>query len=224
MATWPCPAIDGPAHNELAIAWDRGRTARLLVLPALFDEANKTRQFTIDMMRRLDQRGIDCILPDLPGCNESLQPLKQQTLASWRQAAEAAAAYFRATHVLTIRASALLAPKGLAGWSYASVASSSTLRTMLRAAQLHAREAGRDTTIAQLQETGRTQGIELAGYAIGPRLFSDLEQGSAEDTPQLTAIPQNALGGPGLWLRAEPDSAPEQAESLSQIIANDLKI
>ena len=45
----------------------------------MFDEANKLRHFTIELMRRLDTAGIDTFLPDLPGCNESLAPLEAQT-------------------------------------------------------------------------------------------------------------------------------------------------
>ena len=224
IATWPCPTADGPVHKELAITWDRGRAVRLLILPALFDEANKMRQFTNDVMRRLDQAGVDCMLPDLPGCNESLQALEQQDLASWQTAAKAAATHFRATHVLTIRSSIILSPQGLAGWSYAPSATASAIRTMLRAAQIQAREAGQDTALPQLQDRGRTQGIELAGYPISPRLFRDLEGSNIKASPDLIAIPQEALGDGGLWLRAEPDTAPHQAEILSQIILKDLKL
>ena len=49
--------------------------------PALFDEANKLRRrHTVEVIRRLDAAGIDCLLPDLPGCGESLSPLAEQTL------------------------------------------------------------------------------------------------------------------------------------------------
>ena len=66
------------------------------MLPAWFDEGNKLRHFTVEVMRRLDGAGIDSFLPDLPGCNESLAPLEQQTLESWRtEAAEAALALLR---------------------------------------------------------------------------------------------------------------------------------
>ena len=104
IAAWPSPSGD-----EYAIAFDRGRAERLLVLPALFDEANKTRHLLIETMRRLDGAGVDGFLPDLPGCNESAAPLATQTLHSWRDAAQAAAAHFAATHVLTVRAGALTA-------------------------------------------------------------------------------------------------------------------
>ena len=107
IAAWPAP--DG---EEYALAFDRGREHRLLILPALFDEANKLRHFTVEVMRGLDRAGLDCFLPDLPGCNESLAPLDGQTLVGWREAAGAAAEHHRATHVLTIRGGGLCAPEG----------------------------------------------------------------------------------------------------------------
>src|SRR6478752_1467341 len=114
IAAWP--SADG---DEYALAFDKGRTRRLLVLPALFDEANKTRRLVVETLRRLDSAGIDGFLPDLPGCNESPAPLETQALAAWRAAAAAAAKHFGATHLLTIRASAILAPPTLPGWRYA---------------------------------------------------------------------------------------------------------
>ena len=49
IAAWP-----GAAGEELAIAFDKGRSRRVLVLPAWFDEGNKLRHFTVEVMRRLD--------------------------------------------------------------------------------------------------------------------------------------------------------------------------
>jgi len=99
IAAWPCPG-----GEEYALAFDRNRPKRVLVLPAWFDEGNKLRHFTVEVMRRLDGAGVDSFLPDLPGCNESLAPLEQQTLQSWRAEAAEAAWFFSATHVLAIRA------------------------------------------------------------------------------------------------------------------------
>ncbi|MFM7377201.1 MAG: hypothetical protein ACKO1O_03580, partial [Erythrobacter sp.] len=105
ISSWTPPAADGtPAGPELLVAFDRGRDLRLLVCPAWFDEANKLRRFTIEVMRRLDRAGVDCLLPDLQGCNESLAPLRDQTLEGWRSAMSAAAETLRTTHVLAIRA------------------------------------------------------------------------------------------------------------------------
>ena len=203
---------------EYALAFDRGRASRLLILPALFDEANKLRRQSVEIMRRLDAAGTDSFLPDLPGCNESLQPLASQTLAGWRGAAQAAAAHFGATHLLTIRAGALLAPQDLPGWRYAPFSGASALRGMLRARVIAAREAGRSETLESLQEVGRTQGLDLAGYRIGPELFGELEQARVEESDTLADIAQDAVGGSGLWLRAEPDEAPQQADALAAIL------
>ena len=126
LIEWPCPALNGERRDELALVFNRARERRLLVLPGWFDEANKMRRQTVEVMRRLDLAGIDSMLPDLPGCNESEMPLAEQTLEDWRAAADAAARHFNATNVLAIRGGALLAPSRLPGWAYAAVDGSVT--------------------------------------------------------------------------------------------------
>lgn len=216
---WTCPLPDGTAAEEWALCFDQGRDKRLLVLPALFDEANKLRRQTVEVMRRLDLSGIDCFLPDLAGWNESLRPVEAQTLGGWRQAAQAASEQFEATHLLVIRGSALLAPEGLPGWAYAPIAGRQVLRPMLRARSIAAREAGHEERLDELSATGRSEGIELAGWRLGADLFRELEEAGLPERPLLAEIEQSALGGPGLWLRAEPDEEPEQADTLAAIIA-----
>ena len=130
---WPCPLPGGDTAEELAVCFDEARAHRLLIIPALFDEANKLRRLTVEVMRRLDGAGIDCFLPDLPATNESLQPLAAQTSASWQAAMATTGAHFRATHVLGIRGGALLMPPGLPGWRYAPVKGATILRQLLRA-------------------------------------------------------------------------------------------
>ena len=227
LANWPCPQADAPCREEMALAFAPatpafiGRTPpRLLILPALFDEANRLRRFTVEVMRRLATRGIASVLPDLPGCGESLAPLEAQSLARWREAAAAAATHFAASHVLTIRASASLAPPGLPGWHYAPSAPASQLRSLLRARILARREAGVEETSAGLLAQGLTQGLELAGHRLGPHMLAGL---SAETAPgTLPVIVQSQLAAPGLWLRAEPGEDPAQAETLVSIVAASL--
>ncbi|WEK46885.1 MAG: hypothetical protein P0Y56_00955 [Candidatus Andeanibacterium colombiense] len=214
IAAWPC--ADG---DEYALAFDRGRKSRLLVLPALFDEANKTRRLAAETMRRLDRAGIDSFLPDLPGCNESLAPLEAQTLAGWRAAAVAAANHFGASHVLTIRASAILAPAALPGWRYAPTGGASALRALLRARVIAAREAGEDLTTEGLLETGRDTGLDLAGYRIGTALIRDLEHAMLADSGRLADIAQGTIGRGPPWLRAEPDFDPAQADALAAVLS-----
>lgn len=224
IVSWPCPGSSGETQAELAISFDRARPGRLLVLPALFDEGNKLRRQTVEVMRRLEQSDIDCFLPDLPGFNESLQPLELQTLLSLRKAAAEAARYFRATHLLTIRAGAILAPEGLPGWRYAPTGGANVLRAMVRARIIASREAGQEENSGQLGEIGRSSGIELAGYRIGPELFTQLETSHVPDHGKLIDIDQTAVGGSGLWLRTEPAENASQAEALAAIIAEKLPV
>jgi len=217
LIEWPCPAPGGGAREELAVAFESPGPHRLLVLPAWFDEANKLRRQTIEVMRRLALSGIASMLPDLPGCNESTALLAGQTLDGWRNCARAAAGHFGATHVLAIRAGALLAPADLPGWHYAPTGGAKVLRAMLRARTIAAQEAGRAERIDELQELARREGIELGGWRIGAEMFRALE--NAEPAQGAIEIGQSAIGGPGLWLRAEPGELPEQADALAALVA-----
>jgi exosortase A-associated hydrolase 1 len=217
IAAWP-----SPAGEEYALAFDKARARRVLVLPAWFDESNKLRHFTVEVMRRLDGAGIDSFLPDLPGCNESLAPLEEQTLASWRAEAEEASAWFSATHVLAVRAGALIAPDTLPGWRYAPAAGASQLRGLLRARVLSAREAGRDEDRDALLAEGRERGLELGGYRIGAAMIAELEGTDLAPAPRQRDVAQGDLGGGGLWLRAEPDHDAKQADALAAIVAIEL--
>ncbi|MBA4043205.1 MAG: hypothetical protein C0471_02110 [Erythrobacter sp.] len=203
----------------MLVAIDRDRAMRVLVLPAWFDEANKLRRFTIEVMRRLDAAGIDSLLPDLGGCNESLAPLSEQTLEGWRAQAEAAAANLDATHVLAIRAGALIAPQGLPGWHYAAQSGPKLLRALLRARTIAAREAGRFESAEGLMAQGKAEGLLLSGWHLGARLIAALENAEPAVGSGQEAIAQTDLGGPGLWLRAEPDDDAAQADALASIIA-----
>lgn len=216
---WPCPTPDGGATSEYALAFDRQRGRRLLIIPALFDEANKLRRLTVDVMRRLDGAGVDCFLPDLPGTNESRSPLSVQTLDRWTAAMLAAANHFRAGHVLAIRGGGLVLPKVMPGWHYAPVKGASLLRQMLRARIIAVREQGREETQDSLLLTGRDQGLDLNGYAIGPALLADLQAREPDARAGIAQIDQDMLSGSGLWLRAEPDADAAQADALAAIIS-----
>ena len=214
LLTWQAPG----GSDELAIGFGpQDAQQRLLVLPAWFDESNKLRHLTIETMRALERLGLASVLPDLPGCNESLAPLAQHNLATWRAAAAAAAKQLGCTHLLAIRAGANIAPD-LPGWAYAPLAGKSVLRALLRARVIASREAGQEETSEALQELGRAQGLVLAGYHLGAALVAGL---ASADLPEsaLTPIAPADLGGAGLWLRAEPGHDPAQAEALAQIIA-----
>lgn len=220
LGTWsPSDRDQKPSLSELLLSFDQGRPTRILVLPALFDEANKLRRLTVGVMRALDEAGIDSALPDLPGCNESLAPLGEQSLARWQADAAAAAAQFRATHTLAIRAGALLVPDGLPGWLYAPLEGPKLLAGLLRAQVIAASEAGRNDTREGLIARGRDTGLSLGGWEFGARMLAELEAARVEPLPDQHIVEQSLLGGPGLWLRAEPDDDADQAAALARIIA-----
>ena len=162
------------------------------------------------------------MLPDLPGCNESLAPLAEQTLEGWRAAAAAAAEALGATHVLAIRAGALLAPEGLPGWHYAPQSGPKLLRGMIRARMIAAREAGISETSEALLTRGRESGLTLSGWTIGPAMLRALESAEPALGADQSEITQAMLSGPGLWLRAEPDEDAAQADALAAIITGSL--
>lgn len=214
---WPCPASGGGEASEFAFRIDRARAHRALVVPALFDEANRLRRLTVETMRRLDEAGVDAFLPDLPGCNESLQALERMALDDWRTAIVAAAKHFGASHVLTVRGG-VLACEGLdiPVLAYAPVGGASILRQMMRVRVLSAREAGREESAAGLLEMALAEGIELAGYRLCAAMVAGL-QGAEPGAARVIA--QGDIGGAGLWLRAEPGEDASQAAALAARVA-----
>jgi hypothetical protein len=215
--TWPCPLPGGGSAAEYALTFDRSRTRRLLIVPALFDEANRMRRLTVEVMRRLDGAGIDTTLPDLPGTNESLQPLDTQEPQDWADAMTSAARLFRATHALGIRGGCLFTPSDLPALHYAPAKASGILRQMLRARTLAAREAGREETRDGLMARALTDGIELTGHRLGAEFIRQFDP--LVPPAGVTLIAQEAIGGSGLWLRAEPSESEAQADALAAAVA-----
>ena len=222
ISTWKAPGPDGTTSEELLLSFDESRSVRVLVLPALFDEANSMRRFTVQVMRALDRRKIDSFLPDLPGCNESTMSLESQTLAFWNQSAIRAAEQVKATHVLAIRGGALIAPEALPGWHYAPLSGAKLLRGMIRARVIALREAGREEGSAALLEIGRNQGLVLNGWPIGAAMIRELEGAGPKTSKLQTKIVQSELGGAGLWLRAEPDDDEAQSQALAGMLDTEM--
>lgn len=218
-ATWPCPTADGGRAEEMVLGFGRDRERRLLIIPPLFDEANKFRHQIFEIMRRFDLRGIDCFCPDLPGCNESLAPHGAQTLESWRDAVAAAAKHFGATHLLAIRSGCWLAPEAVPGWLYAPAKPGLVLRNMLRGRVLASREAGRDESVESLMDTARQEGIAVSGWQLGAALVRELEAAEFSPGEAHTIVEQADVGGKALWLRAENDDDPEQADAIAALVA-----
>ena len=217
---WPSPLPDGGTGEEMALAFDWNRTHRLLVLAPLFNEGNTFRHQLFEIMRQLSLDGVDCFLPDLTGCNESPQPLDRQTIAHWRKAVLAAAEYFGTSHVFALRSSAWLVPDGMPGWIYAPVPPSQTLRTMLRARIIAAREAGIEERSEELLEAGRQDGLDLGGWQLGAALIGEMQDSGFDPGASHVIVEHEEIGGAPLWLRAEPDSDAAQAEKIAALLAD----
>ena len=55
--TWPCPGPAGLAE-DYAVAFDRARSIRVLIVPPLFEEMNRTRRLLVETQRQLDALGL----------------------------------------------------------------------------------------------------------------------------------------------------------------------
>lgn len=219
-ATWSSNVPGGDTIEEMILAIDRRRDNRLLVIPPLFDEANKFRQQVYQTMKLLDEQGIDVFCPDLPGCNESLRRHCDQTIGSWRTAAAAAALHIEATAVLAFRSGAWLAPAALPGWVVAPPQPAQILRGLFRSHKLAAREAGQELSGSQMLAHARSEGIVIAGWEFSPQLVCELEDNVYAPADVHRVVEQADVGGTALWLRAENDSDSDQAEALATLVAS----
>ncbi len=218
-SVWSCPLPDGGVGEEMVLGFDEAREKRILIIPPLFEEANRLRHQIVETMRKLHSRGVDCFLPDLPGWNESLDGFENQSLAHWRVGIASAVETFSTTAVLAVRSGCWLVPEDSRGWLYAPPKPQQILRNMLRARILSAREAGREEITEELRKTGRERGITLAGWPLGPELFAELETEDFAAPPGYSTVQQMDVGGTPLWLRAENDFDLAQATALASIVA-----
>ncbi|MGB5078060.1 MAG: hypothetical protein WBO17_11325 [Sphingorhabdus sp.] len=193
---------------------------RILVVPALFDEMNRVRSVVVGAMRQLAEHGVMTLLPDLPGCNESLADISTQSLDSWREAVTAAGSQFQASHVASIRGGTLVADRlALPQWRLASVKGSSLLKTMLRTRIAADKEAGKNNSVESLMAEARMQPVELSGYRLGAAMLAALETAIANpdiDAQEIVLGQEpGMLCGTPIWLRAEPKDDPAMSAALA---------
>jgi hypothetical protein len=207
-----------------------GLPVTVLVLPALFEEANRMRRFTVSVMRALAVRGIGSVLPDLPGTGESLTPLANVSLDDWRDAVGALADAIRGAGrgetgrclTLAIRGGAILDGPADFGWRLAPETGERVLRDLVRATALSS-----GVSATEIDRRARAEATALAGQVISPALYNELLtaplQAANRHTARLTedvGLRDSSLLGTRLWRNAEPGDDPDFVATASAAIAD----
>ncbi|MGN7932620.1 hypothetical protein [Sphingopyxis sp. 22461] len=198
--------------------------ATVLIVPPLFEEANRTRRTLVLAMRALAAEGFGAMLPDLPGQNESLVPLEQVDLARWQDAlVKVAAGIDGPILVASVRGGVLIdhQVKAAAWWRLAPVGGASLLRTLMRARVSTDREAGLTSSLESLQEEAKTRPLLVAGNRLSPEMVAQLGTSEAQAVEPLRNIGLGADGiaGTPLWLRAEPGEDAAMAAAIAADIS-----
>ncbi len=206
--------------------WSGGREAMLrfgpdagpIVIAALplFEEANRTRQFLVTILRALAVLGIGSVLPDLPGTGESIVVTGEARLRDQRTAyTELAQQLGRSIYGLSIRSGALFdTDAALAGrWQLSPQSGEDLLRELDRS-----RATSRSAPASETEYAGNTLSREMLAdlhnaktYAgAAPLRVVRLESDPREADVKYPASP--------LWRRSEPDND----IALAQTLANDI--
>ena len=198
----------------------------VLILPPLFEEANRLRRTLLLTMRALADAGIASLLPDLSGQNESLVATEAATLSLWREEAAALATRENVALVATFRGSCLIDGQIAAPhWRCAPVAGSSLLKAMLRSRVASDAENGVRSDSAQLLEQAQTAPLSLAGNLLSPQMIAELSDAEPRAVTPLRTVKIGASGediiaGTPLWLRAEPGEDGDMAHNIASDIAD----
>jgi pimeloyl-ACP methyl ester carboxylesterase len=207
-------------HSEHCLSFGTiDATRTILIVPPLFDEMNRTRRMLVEAMRALGAQGVRTLLPDLPGCNESLACMSEQTLLNWRNAVTNCASQLSATHIASIRGGCLIDDAtNLPVWRLAPAKGASLLKTMLRTRIAADKEAGISTTVEQLLIAAKSAPLDLAGLLLGREILAELDLALPTATTRIHEVALADINGTPLWLRAEPD----EDSAMSAAIAADL--
>jgi hypothetical protein len=193
--------------TEMLLRHGAGSPITLLILPALFEEANRMRRFTVSVMRNLADMGIGTILPDLPGMGESETDLFDVTLHDWHEAASALMPDIFGS--VAIRGGALLDGRFKNRWRLAPESGERLLRDMVRATAF-----SEGVSATELDQRARASLTRLAGNVISPALYTALHDAVPVDDADTTSV-----DGPKLWRAAEPGDDPEFARRIADDVS-----
>jgi hypothetical protein len=212
--------------SELLLRHGADTAITLLILPALFEEANRMRRATVMIMRGLAARGIGSVLPDLPGTGESETTLANSQFVDWTDAVTALSDEIRAREgrclSVAIRGGAILDAPADHGWRLAPETGERVLRDMVRATAL---SSGLSAT--ELDRQARDTPTALAGNALSPDLYTGLMCAPMHAISRRTARLTDDAGerdislpGSRLWRAAEPGEDGVMSEAAVADIAD----
>lgn len=196
-----------------------GPDTRPIVIAALplFEEANRTRQFLVTILRALAAKGIGSVLPDFAGTGESIVVTSEARLRDQRDAYTALAQHLGVrTYGVSLRSGALLdTDAALAGrWQLSPQTSEDLLRELER-------------TRATTRSTPANE-TEYAGNTLSREMLTDLRDATphaAEGALRVVRLESDPRGADikfsaaPLWRRSEPDTDIALAQTLATDIS-----
>jgi hypothetical protein len=191
---------------EAVLRFGQDLPVTLTVLPALFEEANRMRRFTVCVMRLLTARGIGTVLSDFPGTGESEMALADVSFEDWQRFAATLAQDYPAS--IAFRGGSLLDAPFKHRWQLAADNGERLLRDMVRATAFST-----GVTAAGLDAQARADPVRLAGNIVNPALYAALH--TATPAPGASA---STIEGPKLWRLAEPGDDPAYAAAIADEI------
>nr|WP_286207855.1 hypothetical protein [Hephaestia sp. MAHUQ-44] len=198
----------------------------VILVPPLFEEANRSRSFGVTMLRALAERGIASVLPDLPGQGESEISLEQIRFSDWNNAISSLITALGPTrvHIAAIRSGGLLtrATPAQSRWLFAPQDGAALVRDLLRTRRLA--DEARDDIVLDASDGL----IEIAGNIVSHALLGDLQETMPDRTDRARVVrldsdPRDAnrkVAGAPLWRRSEPGNDCTLAEMLAGDIAD----
>lgn len=211
--------------QELSLRFSgRGDIPTILLVPPLFDEANRMRRTLVLTMHALGQLGHTALLPDLPGQNDSLVPSEDATLGLWRDAlTEVAVNEAAPLLVASWRGGALIdhaAANAIGWWRMVPLAGASIVRTLMRVRIAGEKEAGRALTAEKLRGEAQSAPIELGGNRLSAAMLAELDTADPAAVSPLRTVELGDVSGSALWLRAEPGEDRAMASAMAADISD----
>ncbi len=196
--------------TELMFQVGEDAPVQIILIPPLFDEANRMRKTLADVTRQLHANGFGVALPDLPGTGESVTALHDNSFVDWR-AALAALADTRGEGgkklvTASFRGGALLDAdaKSDGVWRLAEETGARLLRDISR------------TVMARTAVARDENVFDRAGYPLPLGLITALTDAIPQPVSKLRTVrlhqdPHEAdarIAGSPLWRRSEPGDDP----------------